>query len=158
VHQIQKYGRHVPTGRKLIGNCWGIAQEAYSRYSARTVAKGFSQVPGKGFRGNHAPLVNDATFHLVLALKVLFKVEAGQFDIETVFLYGELHEKIWMQPTDGYSEYCDQKKKIDSNTHCVKLQKALYGLVQSARKWWKQFREVRKSIDYVPSPADPLFH
>jgi hypothetical protein len=29
-----------------------------------------------------------------LALKVLFKREEGQFDIETAFLYGELDEEI----------------------------------------------------------------
>jgi Reverse transcriptase (RNA-dependent DNA polymerase) len=126
---------NVPTGRKLIGNRWVFAQKDDSRYRARTVAKGFSQVPGKDFQENHAPVVNDATFHLVLALKVLFKLEAGQFDIETAFLCGELDEEIWMQLPDGYSEYCAtfQNKKIDSNIHCVKLQKALYGLVQAAR-------------------------
>jgi Reverse transcriptase (RNA-dependent DNA polymerase) len=114
----------VPTGRKLTGNRWVFAQKDDGRYRARTVAKGFSQVPGKDFQENHAPVVNDATFHLVLALKVLFKLEAAQFDIETAFLYGELDQEIWMQLPDGYSEYCVtyQNKKIDPNTHCVRLQ------------------------------------
>jgi Reverse transcriptase (RNA-dependent DNA polymerase) len=53
----------VPTGRKLIGNRWVFAQKDDGRYRARTVAKGFSQVPGKDFQENHAPVVNDATFH-----------------------------------------------------------------------------------------------
>jgi Reverse transcriptase (RNA-dependent DNA polymerase) len=147
----------VPTGRKLIGNRWVFAQKDDGRYRARTVAKGFSQVPGKDFQENHAPVVNDARFHLVLALKVLFKLEAGQFDIETAFLYGELDEEIWMQLPDGYSEYCAtfQNKKIYSNIHCVKLQKALNGLVQAVRQWWKKFKEVMKSIHYIPSAADP---
>jgi Reverse transcriptase (RNA-dependent DNA polymerase) len=88
---------------------------------------------------------------------VIFKLEAGQFDVETAFLLCELDEEIWMQLPDGYIEYCViyQNKRIDSNTHCVKLQKALYGLVQAARKWLKKFKEVMKSFDYVSSPADP---
>ena len=87
----------LPAGRKIIGNRWVFAQKDDGRYRTRTVAKGFSQVPGKDFVENHAPVVNDTTFHLVLALKVLFKLEAGQFDIETAFLYGELEEDLWMQ-------------------------------------------------------------
>jgi Reverse transcriptase (RNA-dependent DNA polymerase) len=33
--------------------------------------------------------------------------------------------------------------------------KALYGLTQAARQWWKKFKEVMKTIDYSPSPVDP---
>jgi Reverse transcriptase (RNA-dependent DNA polymerase) len=95
VHRIQKHGRYkswkvilksdVPTKRKLIGNRWVFARKDDGRYRARAVAKGFSQVPGKDFQENHAPVVNNATFHLVLALMVLSKLEVGQFDIETAF-------------------------------------------------------------------------
>jgi hypothetical protein len=45
------------------------------------------------------------TFHLILALNFLFKLDAGQFDIETAFLYGDLQEEIWMTFPDGYTEY-----------------------------------------------------
>jgi Reverse transcriptase (RNA-dependent DNA polymerase) len=95
----------LPTGRKLIGNRWVYAMKDDGRYCAQTVAQGFSQVPGKDFYENHAPVIDDATFHLVLTLKVLLKLEAGQFDIETAFLYGELDEKIWMVIPDGYPEF-----------------------------------------------------
>jgi hypothetical protein len=62
-----------------------------------------------------------------------------------------------MQLPDGYSEYCVtcQKKKVDSSTHCVRLQQALYGPGQAARQWWRHSEEVMKSTIYVPSPADP---
>ena len=147
----------LPTGRKLIGNRWVYVLKDDGRYRARTVAQGFSQVPGKDFHENHAPVVNDATFHLVLALKVLLKLEAGQFDIETAFLYGDLDEEIWMVIPDGYSDYVKEKHgiNIDRSTHCLKLEKALYGLVQAARQWWKKFKEVMKEINYTPSPVDP---
>ena len=39
----------LPTGRKLIGNRWVYVQKDDGRYRARTVAQGFSQVPGKDF-------------------------------------------------------------------------------------------------------------
>jgi Reverse transcriptase (RNA-dependent DNA polymerase) len=111
---------------------------------ARTVAKGFNQIPGQDFKENHAPGVNDTTFHLILVLKILFGLEAGQFDIETAFLYGNLEEELWMAFPQGYDEFLKEKhnKIIDSSKHCLQLLKALYGLVQAASQWWKKFKEV----------------
>ena len=102
-------------------------------------------------------MVNDTTFHLVLALKILFNLDAGQFDIETAFLYGDLEEELWMQLPAGYSKYLLEThgQRVCETTHCVKLYKALYGLVQAARQWWKKFQEVMLSINYIPSPVDP---
>jgi Reverse transcriptase (RNA-dependent DNA polymerase) len=90
---IQDYKESdLPTGRKIVGNWWVYALKNDGRYRACTVAKGFSQVPGKDFQENHAPVVSHATFHMILVLKNLCKLQAGQLDIETVFLYGVLEE------------------------------------------------------------------
>jgi Reverse transcriptase (RNA-dependent DNA polymerase) len=40
----------VPKGRKIIGNCWVLTVTDDGRYRARTVAKGFSQIPGQDFQ------------------------------------------------------------------------------------------------------------
>jgi Reverse transcriptase (RNA-dependent DNA polymerase) len=111
----------IPSGRKLIGNRWVYALKDDGRYRARTVAKGFSQIPGQDFQENFAPVVNDTTFHLALVLKILFHLDAGQFDIETAFLYGELDEEIWMELPYGYSEYVKDKHNnpILKDTHVL---------------------------------------
>ena len=56
------------------------------------------------------------------------------------FLYGDLDE--------GYDDYLEETHKIieDPRTYCVKLNKALYGLVQAARQWWKKFKEIMLSL------------
>jgi hypothetical protein len=61
------------------------------------------------------------------------KLDAGQFDIETDFLYGLLEEELWMTMPDGYIKFLKDKhgKTIDPRTHCRKLKKAIYGLVQA---------------------------
>jgi Reverse transcriptase (RNA-dependent DNA polymerase) len=83
---------NVPKGRKIIGNRWVFARKDDGRYRARTVAKGFSQIPGQYFQENHAPVINDTTFRLILVLKLLFGLKSTQFDIENTFLYRTLEE------------------------------------------------------------------
>ena len=166
----------LPPSRKIIGNRWVFAQKDDGRFRARTVAKGFTQIPGKDFQENHSPVVNDTTFHTILVLKILLKLEAGQFDIETAFLYGELEEKLWMDLPEGYITYIQELQakgktheipimegtkpsNIQQGTHCCELKKAIYGLVQAARQWWKKFKKVILDLGYKPSLADPcLFY
>jgi transposase InsO family protein len=149
--------KDVPSGRDIIGNRWVFNIKDDGRYRARTVAKGYSQVPGKDFQENFAPVIHDTTFHIILTLKTMMNLKAGQFDIETAFLYGDLEEDIWMELPDGYSEYYKEKHSMDINNenHCLKLTKSLYGLVQAARQWWKKFKEEMKNMNYSPSDIDP---
>ena len=56
----------IPSNRKIIGNRWVYVLKDDGRYRARTVAKGFTQIPGKDFQENHSPVVNDTTFHTIL--------------------------------------------------------------------------------------------
>jgi Reverse transcriptase (RNA-dependent DNA polymerase) len=85
------------------------------------------------------------------------KLLRGQFDIETAFLYSDLEEEIYMRIPEGYSKYMMEvhSTKIDSNTHVLLLKKAIYGLFQAARQWWKKFKEVMAMCNYFPSKADP---
>jgi hypothetical protein len=116
-----------------------------------------SQIPGKDFQENHATVVSDTTLHLIMVIKTMLILEAGQFDIETAFLYGKLEEDLWMVIPEGYERYVKEKhnKDIDTKTHCLKLTKAIDGLVQSAQQWWKKFREVLETLNYIPRRADP---
>jgi Reverse transcriptase (RNA-dependent DNA polymerase) len=100
----------IPSSRKIIGNRWVYVQRYDRRFRPRTVAKGFAQIPGKDFLENHSPVINDTTFHTILELEILLKLEAGQFDIETAFLYGDLEVKLWMDFPDGYMEYIQELK------------------------------------------------
>jgi hypothetical protein len=95
----------VPTGRKIIGSCWVLAKKYDGRYQARFVAKGFSQISIKEFQENHAPVVSNTTLNLLMVIKTMLNLEAGQFDIETEFLYGKLEEDLWMAIPEGYERY-----------------------------------------------------
>jgi hypothetical protein len=83
--------------------------------------------------------MTDPALSVELIIKVLKKLCTGQFDIETAFLYSELDEVIYMKLPDGYVNYMLElhNVKIDLSTHVVLLKKAIYVLVQAARKWLK---------------------
>jgi hypothetical protein len=120
---------------KIIGSRWVFDCKDDGLYKARCVAKVFRQIPKKN-QENHAPVIADTTLHLLMEINPLFKLEEGQFDIETAFLYGKLEEDLWMDIPDGYPKHFQEKhgKQLDNHTHCLKLTKAIYGLVQAARQ------------------------
>ena len=48
---------------------------------------------------------------------------------------------------------------VDKETHCVHLQKTIYGLVQAAREWWKKLKSILVSIGFKGGDVDPcLFY
>jgi Reverse transcriptase (RNA-dependent DNA polymerase) len=94
----------VPKGRKIIGIRWVYAEKDDGTYRSRTVAKGFSHIPGKDFQEHHFSVVHDTTFHVVLVQKLAYNIHSCQFDIVTAFLYGLLDEVIYMGFPEGYEE------------------------------------------------------
>nr|KYP53314.1 Retrovirus-related Pol polyprotein from transposon TNT 1-94 [Cajanus cajan] len=68
-------------------------------------------------------------------------------DVKTAFLYGKLDEEILMQQPEGFVE----KGKED---HVCKLNKSLYGLKQSPRKWNRRFDEFMTKINFNRSQYD----
>jgi hypothetical protein len=44
----------------------------------QSVAKCFSQIPGKDFQENHTTVVSDTTLHLLMVIKTMLKLESRQ--------------------------------------------------------------------------------
>jgi Reverse transcriptase (RNA-dependent DNA polymerase) len=64
---VPKY--KVPKGRKIIGSRWFYAEKDDGTFRSRTVAKGFSHIPGKYFQEHHSPVVHDTTSRVALVQK-----------------------------------------------------------------------------------------
>jgi hypothetical protein len=67
-------------------------------------------------------------------------------DIETAFLHGDLDEEIYMEVPKGLE--IEHSKKL-------MLKKTIYGLVQSARKFYEKLIIVLKVIGFYGSKSDP---
>jgi Reverse transcriptase (RNA-dependent DNA polymerase) len=147
----------MPAGGKVVGNRWVLTEKDDGTLRSRTVAQGFSQVPGKDVTDSHAPVMKDLAFRLGLIIRLLMKLRTGQLDIKTTFLYSDLYEEIYKRIPEGYVRYMLEvhNNKIDPSTHLLLLKKAIYGLVKATRQWWKKFKEAMAGCNYFPSSADP---
>ena len=60
-------------------------------------------------------------------------------NVETAFLYGDLEEEIFMKIPEGLDVFLDTEFQANN---CLLLLQAMYGLVQAARQYYKNFINV----------------
>jgi hypothetical protein len=83
----------------------------------------------------------------MLIVKLVWNMTCAVVDIETAFLHGDLDEEIYMEvPKDLEIEH---NKKL-------MLRKTIYGLVQSARKFYEKLINVLKVIGFYENKSDPF--
>ena len=104
-------------------------------YHARLVVKGFSQIPGVDFTDNYFPVMNDVTFRVVVARMIIKNLKGKVVNVDNAFLNGDLEHEIYMKIPEGYHEVINPRDDIEDY---LILQKAIYGLVQAARQFWKK--------------------
>ena len=121
-------------------------------YHARLVAKGFSQIPGMNFTDNDSPVVKDVAFRVVVARMLIENLEGKVVEIDNEFLNGDLEHEIYMKIPEGYDEVIN--KDVDKED-CSIWQKAIYGLVQAARQFWKKIVDKMQEGGFQLSKADP---
>ena len=123
--------KNVPDDRKCIKNKWVFDMKQNDIFRAWLVVCGYSQIPGVDFTESYALVINDVTWRILLIMKMILKLKARITDVKTVFLHGELDEEIFMESPEGLGHNKDED--------CVKLEKAMYGLVQGARQYFVKF-------------------
>ncbi|MCO5612448.1 hypothetical protein L7F22_066715 [Adiantum nelumboides] len=123
----------APPNRKLVICKWLLrkkfhADGSVSRYKARLVARGFTQIPGLDYSETFSPVLRITSFRVLIAIAALFGFLLHQMDVRTAFLNGDLQEEIYMsQPNGGYTS-------LQHPDYVSRLLKALYGLKQSPRQ------------------------
>jgi hypothetical protein len=135
-------------GKRCVKHKWINEIKRNGIFRSRLVACGYSQVPGIDFTNVYSPVVNDVTFRIMMVAEMVYKYKSKLIDIETAFLHGELEEDeiVFMDCPHG------MKHKQDE---CLRLRKTIYGLVQSARAFFKRFKDVLLELGFEQSSADP---
>lgn len=139
----------LPAGRKPIKSKWVFKRKNNSngtRYKARLVVKGCSQIEGIDYDEIYAPVVRYASIRYLISLAAQFDLDIYQMDAITAFLQGELTETIYMLQPEHYDD--------GTNKVCL-LRKSIYGLKQASRVWNLKLRGVLISAGFRSSHMDP---
>ena len=135
-------------GKRSIGNRWVFKKKRNGVFRARLVGKGYHQIPGVDYEDSFAPVVNDVTLRSILVLYLQHEewTMIG-LDIVTAFLYGVLDEVVYMDIPDGFFELCPQVGEYFPTDELVlSLNKTIYGVVQAARAFNKEFNKCLESF------------
>lgn len=144
-----------PTGANIVGSKWVFrakkdASGKIVRYKARLVAQGFSQVPGVDYFDTFAPVARLSSIRAALAIAAVNDYEIHQIDVKGAYLNGVLteNEAIYMRQPPGYPD-----TKSPPNYVC-RLQKTLYGLKQSGRRWYQKLVEIMNALKFTRCDVD----
>ena len=146
-------------GQKPIRVKWVMKkkteQDGSTRYKGRIVVRGFVQIPGVDFNLTHSPVAQDSSIKMTLALALAKdKWSVEMIDIEAAFLEADLDEDIYIEWPQGVEEF-GYVTKDEMKGKCLKLEKAMYGCVQSPLMFFKTYSKHLKDIGLTQSLADP---
>jgi hypothetical protein len=139
-----------PQGRRVISSKWVYrvkydADGNVSRHKARLVARGFTQVHGVDYTDTFAPVTRLETLRLLFAMAVEKDWEVRQIDVKTAYLYGDLDEEVYMEPPEG----------TDLGGKVYRLLKAIYGLKQAGRQWYRKLKETMSEFGLTQVISEP---
>src|SRR5271170_3302080 len=134
-----------PKNWRTISSRWVFIIKSDGRKKARLVAKGFSQFEGVDFDEIFSPVVRYETIRTLLALSALESWNIEALDVVSAFLYGKLDEEIYMEIPEGIQAQGDK---------VIRLNRAIYGLKQAARAWWKQLATSMKNLGFQRCYSD----
>ena len=80
----------VPKDAKVLSSTWAMKKKANGTHRARLNARGYEQVDGEHYDENDkfAPVVMDATIHIVLIIIAMALFWAELLDVKGAFLHG----------------------------------------------------------------------
>ena len=145
--------RSEAKGHKLLTCKWVHKRKTnergeISRYKARLVARGFTQVEYDSFHPDEvfAHVVDRNSMRTVLSLAASQDLKLYSFDISNAYLQAELKEVIYMEPPPGMNIPADE---------CLALMRPIYGTKQGGRMFSDALDAHLKKLGFKQNVADP---
>ncbi|GJX02330.1 putative ribonuclease H-like domain-containing protein [Tanacetum coccineum] len=125
----------LPYGKRAIGTKWVYRNKKDDRgivvrNKARLVAQGYTQEEGIDYDEVFAPVARIEAIRLFLAYASFMNFIVYQMDVKSAFLYGTIEEEVYVCQPLGFEDP-EFPNKVN------KVEKALYGLHQAPRAWYK---------------------
>lgn len=145
----------IPKDSSVVKCKWVLKKkydsEGNVRFRARLVAKGYTQKYGVDYEETFAPVVRHTTLRLLFALSVQLNLDISHLDVTTAFLNGYLEEDIYMEKPEGFPS-------SDGKGQVLKLKRAIYGLKQSSRAWYRRVDDCLTEYGYTRSKLEPCLY
>lgn len=141
----------------LVGCKWVLkikyhADGSIWKFKARLVAQGFTQQEGIDYDETFAPVMSRNALMILLTLGAHYDYEIANVDVCTAYLNAPIDKEIHMRIPEGSG-------LGNSDTHCIRLKRALYGLKQSGHLWHKELSKALTQLEWKPTVAEPcLFY
>lgn len=136
--------------KQIISSTWVFKRKLEGsgaiRHKARLVARGFQDNNYYEMSEIYAPVIGLPKIRAIFSIINKYNLEVKQCDVKTAFLNGTLETPVYMEIPDGLAQ--------DENKVC-RLEKALYGLRVSPRRWNIKFTETTKKLGLNNSVVDP---
>ena len=127
-----------------------------SRYKARLVARGFTQVEGKDYEETYSPVPLMSTVRMLLQLIVELRMKCTQDDIDCAFVNARLKEEIYMEQPELFElDSLEGMERLTKKDIVCYLVNALHGLKQASRAWFETITELMLSNGFQQSTSDP---
>ncbi len=146
----------IPAGVKPVGAKWVFKRKldehgTPTRYKARLVAQGYSQLAGVDFDQTFAPVARIQSLRLLLAVARHFRLFVHSMDVSTAFLNGAIDRDVFLAIAPDFE---DSK----ASGTCYKLRKAIYGLKQAGRQWHLTLHKQLTSFGYRQLRSEPCLY
>jgi hypothetical protein len=129
----------VPHGTVVLDTKWVFDiktdhADAFVRYKARLVVRGFLQQLGTHYTETYSPTTYIECIRLIIFLIHVCGFDQFQFDVTAAFLNADIDIDLYIQYPPGLPGYNPDTPQY------AKLLKAIYGTKQASMLFWKHFR------------------
>ena len=125
-------------------------KDGKDRYRARLVIRGFKDKNWYDLAETYAPVSRLPLVRSVIAILNKYNLDVVQMDVKTAFLNGEISKEIYKEIPDG-----TKHTKTFKEHHVCKIERALYGLKISPKKWYERFAKEARKIGLESHDLEP---
>ena len=128
----------VPPDKQVIPGTWALKIKRYPdgrlrKFKGRVCARGDKQIEGIDYFDKWAPTVSWSTVRMLLCLTLNQGWVTKQVDFSNAFVQAKLKEDVYVSLPEGFEP---EDGDEPASSYALKLNKSLYGLVQSPMYWF----------------------
>jgi hypothetical protein len=146
----------LPTGANVLPSTWVLRIKRFPdgrlrKFKARFCARGDRQIEGVDYFDKWAPVVSWSTVRMLLCMSINQGWDTRQVDFSNAFVQATLKEDVYISLPDHF----ETDEGYQRGEVLLKLDKSLYGLVQSPLMWYSHLTKAFEAKGFTKSDHDP---